>query len=66
MNYFKILIFIVVSTSIIQSCNREATEDLVYLADLMSGFQQAPTSAGEDETWVPMELIHDYENGMVK
>jgi L-rhamnose mutarotase len=34
--------------------------------EIMSGFQQAPPGAKKDEVWVPMELIHDYENGNVK
>ena len=33
---------------------------------LMTSFQQAPAGAEEGETFVPMELIHDYENGVVK
>ncbi len=50
-----------VSRKYIESGNRIKEWD-----KLMATFQQAPTGAKEGETFVPMELIHDYENGKVK
>jgi len=44
----------------------ESSNRIKEWGELMSSFQQAPSGAGEDETFVPMEIIHDYENGMVK
>ncbi len=34
--------------------------------ELMSSFMQNPQGAEKGATWVPMILIHDYENGVVK
>ncbi len=44
----------------------ESSSRIKEWGELMATFQQAPSGAGEDETFVPMELIHDYENGVVK
>ena len=44
----------------------ESSNKIAAWGRLMTTFQQAPSGSREDETWVPMELIHDYENGMVK
>lgn len=34
--------------------------------EFMSSFMQTPQGAEKGATWVPMEIIHDYENGVVK
>ncbi len=34
--------------------------------ELMDSFMQTPGGAEEGSIWVPMKIIHDYENGVVK
>lgn len=44
----------------------ESSNRIKEWGELMSTFLQPPTGAEKGETFVPMELIHDYENGVVK
>ncbi len=44
----------------------ESSNRIGEWGELMSALQQSPDGAEDGEIWVPMELIHDFENGVVK
>ncbi len=43
-----------------------SSERIKEWSQLMSTFQQAPAQSKDGSIWVPMKLIHDYCNGIVK